>query len=397
MAYLSKSKVKQLLDGRPNGVTPEGVITGLVRSGHTVEGLNDDRGMFDSAPLESVDSLGEGVASFGKNVLKSGARLVGNTAKGIANVFNPDLEQNTVANMARLGIGAAANTAETITGNEQLFDAPGEDLARAAGQGFVDRFGDKGIKKTLFEDPVGAVSDATAAIGGVGAIAKGLGKTGGKVATFGSEAVNMANAADPVINAARGVKKLGGLAVRGTERVATEAAGITTGAGQAAFQQALDNPSGVAPAMRGKVDNLQILDEARSALNQLKHNRSNDYTGKLEKLAQSADEVDFAPVLKEKEGLLARFKIKASQADDGKTQYDFSRSDFADPIAEQEVRRVLDTVDQWGTQPDDFMPTMVDQLKKRVDNISVTTGASQAFKTSMKNAIKKTVIDQIPE
>jgi len=493
MAYLSKSTVKQLLDGRPADTTPEEVVEGLMQSGHILEGLNEDRGMLDAVPLESVDGAGEGLLGFGRNVLKSGGRLARDVGKGLLNVFNPDLEKNTVANVARLGVGTAANAVETVTGNEDLFDAPGEDLATGVGKGFVERYGDEGIGKTLYEDPVGVLADVTTAIGGAGAAAKGLGAaTGAKaVSSFGDDAVKMASKADPVLNAGRAVKGTAKLAGKASQKVATEAAGVTTGAGAASFQQALDNPAGVKPAMRGQIDNLDILDDARQSLNQLKSNRATDYSIRLEKLSQNADELDFAPVMAELDKQMKRFNIrrevddwqvpqgvkkgqvvdipldritydprhleagklasdlgearnsggggtlpvKVSRAGDkilladgnrrlaeamargersikatfitdpapgpvntaAKAKLDFSRSTFADDVAAQEAKKIISVVEDWGSQADDFRPHMMDQLKRRIDNVTTTTKAAEAFKTAMKNKVKDAIAEQVPE
>ncbi len=173
MTYYSKDQVRQIIDGRPSGAPAEAIVQELVRQGHTLEGLNENRGMLDAVPLQSVDTAGEGIAGFGKNVLKSGGRLLRDVAK--------------------IGLGAATNTLETLTPlNEETFTLPGEqeasDLgkavvtqplgtAKAVGKFYVDRYKDENFGKTLYEDPVGAFLDVSGALGAASKVAKVAGAT----------------------------------------------------------------------------------------------------------------------------------------------------------------------------------------------------------------------------
>src|SRR5574343_1541174 len=96
------------------------------------------------------------------NVVKSGGQMVGDLASTVAHPID------TGKNLFRLAKGAA----ELAIPGEQ----GDEDVARAAGQFYKDRYGGwENIKNTLYEDPVGALADASTVLGGAGGAAKAAG------------------------------------------------------------------------------------------------------------------------------------------------------------------------------------------------------------------------------
>ena len=144
------------------------------------------------------------IQGFGENVVKSGGKLIGDTVGAVANVFNPDMEKNTVANVAKLAAGTAQYLDPT-----QMLGTQYEDKARAVGNFYKDRYGgfDK-IGETLYNDPVGVVADVASVATGAGGILKGgaslAGKAGmvskaGKIANVGSKVAEFGNAIDPVL------------------------------------------------------------------------------------------------------------------------------------------------------------------------------------------------------
>lgn len=204
--YMTKAQLKEHLLNAPSGTTPGGIIAALRAKGVQMEGdpMTPQRGMLDPVPL----SEGPSVGGFLKNVAKSGGRLVQNVGSAVLHPVQ------TATNVAKLGIGAAANTVETLAtpfvggqAAEGLINAPGEDLATNVGQNFVNRYNDQGIAKTLYEDPVGALSDVSMALGAAGKVAKLSGA--GQV---GSELSSLSAAADPVTQTSRAV---GGMVAKG--------------------------------------------------------------------------------------------------------------------------------------------------------------------------------------
>lgn len=151
------------------------------------------------APVEEPKS----VTGFIKNVIGSGARTVGDIGSAIVNVVNPDLEKNTLANAAKLGLG----TIELAIPGEQGL----EKYPKAVGEFYKNRYGSlKNIGETLYNDPVGALLDASvvADLGG-----SALGKVGelskiDKLVQAGKTAKGVGEIIDPLRLATKGVGKV---------------------------------------------------------------------------------------------------------------------------------------------------------------------------------------------
>ena len=54
MAYLTKEKVKEIINNAPAGTTPEGVVAALRANGHTLEGYQDDKSAKKAALSKSI-------------------------------------------------------------------------------------------------------------------------------------------------------------------------------------------------------------------------------------------------------------------------------------------------------------------------------------------------------
>jgi len=169
------------------------------------------------------------------NVVSSGANAVGGIISSVANVFNPDMKKNTVANVARLGLGTAQLLDPTL-----VLGTGQEETARNVGRFYDQRYGVsdalkgdfKGAKQkivnTAYNDPVGAALDISSVIGGAGALARGAG-TASKVAGLsraGQTLEKVSRFTDPLQVVGMGLGKAGSKVsslARGTARVAENA------------------------------------------------------------------------------------------------------------------------------------------------------------------------------
>lgn len=150
-----------------------------------------------------------------KNVPASGMRFISDVTSGLVNVFNPDMEKNTVVNLGKMLIGSGGNTVETIAGAmgvenpEDLMNLPGEELASAVGQFYADRYGGvERVLKTVQEDPVGFLADVSLAFTAGGTVLKGAGaatKAAG-LTKAGSTISKVGRAVDPLKYAGKAVK-----------------------------------------------------------------------------------------------------------------------------------------------------------------------------------------------
>jgi hypothetical protein len=231
------------------------------------------RGLRTQVTPSNSSTTPKSAGGFANNLLKSGGNFLKNTALGVANIFNPDSERNTVANVARVAVGGLEKLVPGQQDNEDNFDAVVDF--------FKSRYGTKEAAfNTAYEDPVGFASDLSVVLGGVGAVAKAgnLNKVA-SVATKASKAIDPFNAASK--------------AVSGAGKAAREALGATTGAGSAAVREAFEagaeggsRQSAFKSTLRAPGTGEDILGTANSALDDLFEQRRTTYQDNLLKLEQ---------------------------------------------------------------------------------------------------------------
>lgn len=161
--------------------------------------------MVRNSKLQIRASLG----NLGGNIVRSGGRVIGDTLGAIGNIFNPNLEKNTIANLGRVAVGGVQNLIPGEQGLEKNFN----DIGRYYGQrygitsalrGDFDQAG-RDIGTTAYFDPTGVALDASALASGVGAGAKGVGTLtkSSRLASFGDDALRVGNAIDPMYQVSR--------------------------------------------------------------------------------------------------------------------------------------------------------------------------------------------------
>lgn len=156
------------------------------------------------------------LGGFGRNLTRSTGNLVENTVTGIANIVNPNMEENTVAQLGRLAFGIVDSVLPGEQGNEQY--------AQALGQYFSERYGGlDNIMETFYNDPAGFIDDAAMILTAGGAAATKVGKLGGlnKVASVGQDISRIGNAIEPITLASKGIGMAGGkiASAIGTEKI----------------------------------------------------------------------------------------------------------------------------------------------------------------------------------
>lgn len=152
---------------------------------------------------EPVDepSVGGFVRNIGSSAFELGKNVVG----AVAGVFTPNLEENTVANLGRVGLGVAEKVIPGQQGHEKYADA--------VGRYYKQRYGSN-LAQTLYEDPVGVVADVAGLATGIGGAAKLAGAS--KIAATATKAGSIL---DPV----QAIGRAGGAAKpllrKGAERI----------------------------------------------------------------------------------------------------------------------------------------------------------------------------------
>ncbi len=102
---------------------------------------------------------------FAQNVVSSGANFIGDTVKGVANIFNPEFEKNTFGQLLLL----SSSIIEALIPGEQ--GAINTDRAKAFADYLIDRYGSwENIKNTAYSDPIGIIDDAALVLQGGGRV-----------------------------------------------------------------------------------------------------------------------------------------------------------------------------------------------------------------------------------
>lgn len=234
--------------------------------------------------MEAIGNVPSSAIKFGKDML--------------APIFSPI---QTAKDITAVGSSVVSLLKPGEQGNEEL--------ARQVGQFYADRYGGlENIKRTFAEDPVGFFADAGLILTGAGGAARVAGKAG----TVAEKVSTAGRLIDPTTLASKAITtplEAGG-------KVARQIVGTATGVGtqpyRRAFEAGLQRPiieagqsaeeiakatkeaqelnRNFTQAMRGGVDEIRIVSEAKEGLNVLKENRREAF---------QLGEAEQFPVLKE--------------------------------------------------------------------------------------------------
>lgn len=277
--------------------------------------------------------------------------------------------------------GLIGEMPEAITGG----DAP---RWTALGDLLKERYGSiENLNKTIINDPVGFAMDASAILGGAGAVAKGLG-----VVKIGTTLSAVGKAINPITTAGKVIIKP---VIKGVGKVGKEVLGATTGEGKAIIAQAAINKPEFVQAMRGKISSREIVETAETALDEVRKARSADYTEKLAKVAKTTESINITPIKSKLDLWLNKFNIKrVTKTKQNPAGLDFERSALGlNPAAKTDVEMIVGKIDSWGTIKGDRTPIMLDILKRQLDDVYAQSSKVRAMVADMRNITKQTIIN----
>lgn len=180
-----------------------------------------------------------------------------------------------------------------------------EDVARAVGEYFADRYGGiDNIKRTFASDPVGFIADATVIFGGGGAIISKTGKIAKSknLEKVGNVAKNISQTLDPALLPLKAIRTTG----YGTKKIL----GITSGASDLPIEIGFKsgkssvslNPEKRQKArsfrqgMSGVEDAEVLVGDAKRALSEIDRQKKAKYQSGMSSLASGESKIDFAKV-----------------------------------------------------------------------------------------------------
>lgn len=320
-------------------------------------------------------TAGEVATKAVSNIPSSFTNLVGNIVQAVTNPVE------TAKSVLDVGAGALQNVLP-----EKFVQFVGEDkqsreMARKVGEFYAERYGTgEGLKRAIAEDPVGVLADLSTIVSGGAMVAPRA------VAPVLSRT---ASAIDPLSMAARGTGKL--LDVGG--KAAAPILGMQTGAGAESFRQAYragreggETSTAFRENITGARPMTDVLDAAKSNLNELRTQRSDQYRSGMVDISRDKsilkfDEIDKA--IKQAEG---RVKFKGEVKDRA----------AADALADAQS-----TVDRWKQlDPAEYhTPEGLDALKQGIGAIlEKYDPKTNSYNTvnQVYNSIKSEITKQAP-
>ena len=312
------------------------------------------------------------------NVPESFGNLVSSTAQAVMHPID------TGAALLATGKGAYKNV---VGGYPE--DDPDIAAADNVGKFFADRYGGmENLKKTMAEDPVGFMADASSILtlgGAAAARAPGIaGKIGAVAKTAGKHIDPFTIAGKTVKNTA---KAAGGLATHGI--------GSMTGAGGTSIREAAkagvkggDAASAFRSNLTGAAPVEGVVNDAMAALDNMKKQKNAAYL-KSSGWKTDARQLDFAPVEN------AYVKLFQSMSVNGKTGHMRVGKDTVKKL--NEIGTVLK---EWKADKALHTADGFDALKQRIDDLMpgvLEPGQSGRAVTTMRNSVKKVITEQAPE
>lgn len=301
-----------------------------------------------------------------------------NFAKGAIDAINP-------LSVGKKVLDAAGAIKETVSnlGAGETAKQFAKNLPGAAADVLIPQFfhhlskGDTdSALKVLVEDPVGQLAPVLLA-------ARGVAEKAGTGAQFDSAVESLTK---PVKTAVTAPAKVAG-------RLATDALGITTGAGGESVRTAFEGGKEFTDAMRGNTSMEEVAQETKDAISTLADKRSQQYRARLTGIKSQTQSLDISPIHETFNRQLADFGVRI--ADDG--SLDFSRSTLMNnKTAQTDVSTVYENLKNWGSQPGDRTPIGLDTLKRSLDDVYSDSSNARSLVQAVRRKTSEILKKEVP-
>lgn len=325
---------------------------------------------------------GRAVQNIPQSAYQYGADIVGAVSDPV----------NTISTIGDIGAGALREGARKVlpewafnaidsVGNKKAAEQATA-TATAVGRHYADRYGSlEGFKQALAEDPVGVASDLSIPItGGSGILAKTPGTVGkmGKVGQTVGRAMDLGNNASDLVKGA-------GVGARSLVGVWTGAGGDALREGFNAAREGGSKSGAFFDNMRGRVPVEDVVDQAKSGLENIKTDRANAYQANIQSTKQSKTKINFQPIND------AFNNAVGSMVQDGMWTGGTASTAMA--------KKINDILDLWERSPSAHTPWGLDGLKKRLSGLTKTLGpgveGDVANANRIATAVKQAVEDAV--
>lgn len=318
---------------------------------------------WDDVAVQAVQNIPSSAYNMGASIANTVMHPI-DTAQGLY-----DVGKGAVSKAA--GVLGVEQDPETKAQNEAAIDA--------VGQFFADRYGGmENFKKTIATDPVGFAMDLSTILSGGGAA---LARVPG--------ATRAANAVGKAAELTNPVALPGKVATGVAEPLASNVIGIATGVGDGPIRQAaragLEGNKTFVDNMRGNVPMTDVIDQAQSAVGQMRQDRAAAYQADMAAANMSPGHVGYQPIHQ-----------ALSDADAMVNFQGLAKSDDALNTLEA----IKEKVSQWRGLQNPHTVEAADALKQAIGEIRQSTKPgtlSRKVSDSVYNAAKASIVQQAPE
>lgn len=325
------------------------------------------------APQSHPMSYGQVFVSALQNTPRSAAQFVEDT---FAPVLSPG---ETVSSLVSLGKGLI----QLAVPGEQA----DEKTARAVGQFYANRYGSMEKFKIAFaEDPVGILGDVSVILTGGGAAAA---RVPGAVGKIGNIASDVGRKVDPLNLGIQGVAATG----RAAGAAVPAALGMTTGAGRESVSEAYqagreggESQQRFTAAMRGNEEPGAIVEDAMSALRNMRTERGATFRAGKEALELEKIPVDMDKVASEFSSLADSFMYEGISE--------------LSPKGQMKLAELQKIISSWQKSPGLHTAKGLDILKRRIDNAypsGINPGDEAMVAKRARDIVMREIREQAPD
>jgi len=308
----------KLPDGTIINNVPEGTTKADLMAKLQSNGLNLPKITAPVAEQPANYTLSESLQSGLENFIPSTI----NVAKGVAqSVIHP---AKTMEGLIQATSGAIS---KALPESVMKYAIPekrqaAEQVASAVAKDYADKYGSyEGFKRAIAENPAGVLADISTVAGGGGALLKGA-EEGSKAAKLASVLNKTSNVTNPLLAVEKtvtAIPNVGGI-------VAKNIVGTTTGTSadtlQNAYEAGKTGNKAFMANLTGKANMEDVLNQAKSALNNIKQTKSQDYARNMEAVKSDQSVLNMQPIIDalNKEKTAGTFGEKVIKKNTVKTQ-----------------------------------------------------------------------------
>lgn len=292
-----------------------------------------------------------------------------------------DLGAGALREGARYALPASVFNAIDSVGNQEAANRA-SDVATVVGRHYRDRYGSwESAKGAFAEDPVGVLSDLSLPVtGGSGLVAKAAGTTG-KVGRIAKAGKFVGEVMDPISAAGKVGKGLG--------KAGSALIGWTSGVGdepiRAGFNAAREGgvkSQAFYENMRGDVPVADVVDEARSSVDNIKAARQAEYRQDIASSMANQAPVNWNNIFRTVNDTINSLRTKSGRF-------------YGGEAGKAMVQEVLGKIQQYVNDPNLHNVEGLDALKQELSDLQVTPGPGMKRATASANRIVTSIVNGV--